>query len=67
MPVVLHGGARAGLLDLVPFTPKDATIVYERSGFGRLPGEEYVVTDELETLASGRRATVARFLRLHGD
>ncbi len=67
MPVVLHGGARAGLLDLVPLTPKGTTIVYERAGFGRLPGEEYVVTDELETLASGTRATIARFVRVHGE
>ena len=67
MPVVLHGGAREGLLDLVPPTAPGITIVYERTSFGRLPREEYVITDELETLADGRTATIARFVPIYGE
>jgi hypothetical protein len=67
IPVVLHGGAREGLVDLIPATPTGGTIVYEQTGFGRLPAEEYVLTDQRETLPAGGKATVARFLCVHGD
>jgi hypothetical protein len=62
MPVVLHGGERDGQLDLVPSAAEGATLFYPRPGFGRLPSEEYVVTDEWESLPGGGGAKVARFV-----